>query len=642
MELEKANIFELLSQAQSDLDTLPAALETSQKSLTHAQIEKESILVTLASMETKVLELSQSLAEFEHTKSELENLKVIHDHLNQTAQSQVERIKSLEFELEAVTTQAAELSSKIQALESLPSRSFDDSEVQQLQTSIHSLTAQAILAQDTITSLTREIESLESANIEVNGQQAIAVIDIKDLKSTVVELEVKLTASMESVNEEFLRAQTESENRIQEVEAIQSRNDEMEGQLSSTTLAWDDLQARYKSLEKNYEESQSTLTRLETVEVDLASTLEELETVKLAEKEVSASHLSVVGELNIRVAEQEEQIQFLSQSLKEIGVSLNAAEQRASNAAGELQEARDLMVQYKATTSASLSTANEKIESLEMELASEKKRIGEDITETSRRLAELGCQAKGAEEALIRSQATQAAATQQVVDASSRAESSEVDVIRLASELELATRRLANSEASLSTLQLELSQQLVVSTSIPQSSAPLSRSNSSDGTSDTTRQVILVTRLREERDELWSRLKFSRAEAEFRFDGLQERLALLEEEKGSELQDLESRLASAVDARVLSSEVSREALEKAKEDIEELKLELEMAESGLKEAESRLIDFERVSSEATALAIEFDGLLAKVASLEIDLLAATADTQDVSLDPGLSEPSTDW
>lgn len=646
MELEKANIFELLAQAQLDLETLPAALEASQESLTTAQIEKESILVTLSSMETKVLELSQSLVEFEQTRIELEKLKALHEQSNRLVQSQTEEIVSLESELAASTTQVAELLSQIQELQNVPSRSFDDFEVEKLKISIQSLTAEAILAQDTITSLTKEIDSLQSANTEVNGQQAIAEVDIRDLESTVAELQAKLTASMESANEEFLRAQTESENRLQAVEAIQSKNNEMEEQLSSTTLAWDDLQARYTKLEKNYEESQSTLTRLETVEVDLASTLKELEGVKLAGEEAFASHLSVVGELHVRVAEQEEQLQLLNRSLKEIGVSLNAAEQRASNAVEEVQEAQDLMVQYRITTSALLSEANAKAEFSESELTSEKKGIEEVLSETGRRLEEVGYQAQEAKEELIRVQAINIATSQQLTDASIRSQASEADVIRLASELELATRRLADSESSLSALQQELSQQQYLtaastSISVSQSAPPLIRSNSLDGTNDTTRQVILVTRLREERDDLWSRLKFSRAEAEFRFEGLQERLTLLEQEKGSELQDLESRLSSAVDARVLSSEVSREALEKAKEDIEELKLELEMAESGLKDAESRLVDFERVSTEATALAIEFDQLLAKVADLEIDLLAATAETQDVSLASEFLTPSAD-
>lgn len=213
----------------------------------------------------------------------------------------------------------------------------------------------------------------------------------------------------------------------------------------------------------------------------------------------------------------------------------------------------------------------------------------------------------------------------------SRADASEQTVDRLQSALDASRLRLQEADDHVAQLEAELDEMSSASSPLLSPSSP--RPSLSD---DSSRQAVLVARLREERDDLRSRLDFSQNEARFRNDASVERVRNVEDAKSHALSTLQVRLLEKTTLleEATSARASAEAsLQHARGSLDSLAGELETAQASLADAVAQGVENQTALAGLADLTSLYDALLGTVVELEKALQVERETLTSVSFPP---------
>lgn len=139
--------------------------------------------------------------------------------------------------------------------------------------------------------------------------------------------------------------------------------------------------------------------------------------------------------------------------------------------------------------------------------------------------------------------------------------------------------------------------------------------------------IILVQRLRDERDTLVAQLDFAQTESRFRHEALSTELGALQDLLAEEKAKSAALLTAEVQARSTSEEVAHAELEGLRAQVEVAAEELSRRSAQVEEANAKLFDF---AHDAEELAVEFDHLNARSDSLQAELETSSLNAEDVS------------
>lgn len=566
--------------------------------------------------------------------------------------------------LQVSATRAAELEVEVRRLEEVIGISQERIEV--LESEVLELRNTLSGSQEQVVAFGSEAQRLEET--AGKSQERIAV-----LEHEVSELSVTLSGSQENV--------VISESRAQQLEemasVLQSRIAEMEASavdLETASAAAkevsDRLVAERNKLESKLAVFSARIGHLELVESsrdvsqDLKARILELEVAEIAStQDVTLAHeaLSTAQEtidtLETSLHAAQQDLDVAQTDLSSAKEHLASVEERIVHVEGQLQETTaswdDLKAKHESLES-SLAEFAMTTESLERNFSEQASQlhdaqkseeeaeaanlieVGELYSRLERHekeIAELKTVVDELQFSLTASEQTHAVELDDLAASTSKriatitieADADGRRAAELESQLLNATRRVQAAEEVLARLREELFAAVTASPS--DLTASTSTSDSDREVSDTNRQVVLVTRLREERDELWTRLKYNQVEAQFRFEGLEERLLAVTNAKDQELCELANDLAGIRGVR--DTEATR-ALEEAQVQVAQLERELVVAEESLCAAERKLIEFESVALDAKGLEGELSLLHDQVSALEEELRAGKAEVLSVS------------
>lgn len=368
--------------------------------------------------------------------------------------------------------------------------------------------------------------------------------------------------------------------------------------------------------------AQATIDTLETSfhaakqELDIAQT--DLSTAKEHLVSVEERIIHVEGQLQVTTLswnDLKEKHESLESSLADFAITTESLERNLSERASQL---RDVQNSSEETEAANLIEVRELYSRLE--------RHEKEIAELKTVVDELQFSLTAAEQTHSITLDDLAASTSlRIATITSEAGANGNRAAELESQLSNATSRVQAAEGVLSRLREELS--AAVTTSRSESLASSCTSDSDREVADTSRQVVLVTRLREERDELWTRLKFNQVEAQFRCEGLEGRLLAVTNAKEQEICELENKLAGVGEVRDI--EATR-LLEEAQLQVALLERELSVAKESLRGAEKKLVEFESVVLGAKNLEAELSLLHNQVSALEEEVRTGNAEVLLVS------------
>lgn len=577
--------------------------------------ELANIQAQLATKESDIVHLTSRLASAEQShatalaesKSALDAANCATERLNTTVQDlQRERdtlsssLASLETQLSAVTSSHSdELALSTSALEKAESLKLTlDSTILSLQQERDA----------TATDLTRVNAALDSLRAEKDEADRLAPVHQQELvalegalqqrDARITELETSAAAQTDAPTRSFDDSHVEAvEKRLAEAEEratdLSKQLGEMEEYESLRTEQQRELERKVEGLEQTIAELQEDLETLDNSsreelsrageDTDTARRLVEEAEIRiehaetsLADREATIASLvekneqleSTIVDLELSTAHLPELEELLATASAELD-TLRSTTEEGSLAA--MQEASDL--QARITTQESeiddLKQHLSSLDTLRLTLTQEQ----DKVTALSQDLA----RAKEEASAVDISSANRLAAL------TTRAERAEEDVHRLRSKLDETTARLLDSKDLLAQSQADL--QLVSSRDASPVPSPTTPTFSSNDAS------ILVSRLREERDDLRTRLDFARTEAAYRVQALQERLKETEDAKAKEVSAMEVQLVERTaelgaerEGRIAAEEREQEA----EKDVQALDDELARAEEKVREVEMRL------------------------------------------------------
>ncbi|GAA5909840.1 uncharacterized protein JCM6883_003112 [Sporobolomyces salmoneus] len=552
----------------------------------------------LASAHEELVDEAERLAADLDTKTEelavvslqLEELTSSHSSTRQLAEKHENLAKNLREMVETLTTERdnlrndasshsgtlISLQSKLDDLRSIVNRSQDDEEIDKYQ-------AELAAAQEEVETLQERLQEYE------NGEWASAQVS-QDLKDRIASLELEIAQLKDALETErgsTLTAELESEVVKKSLGETKLQLESVESLLDIETKARVEVERRLA--EQAEDDSSSSSSHVEELEREIDQLQAQLDDVRANAEDDSFTHLQEVTDLQLRLRSQENQIEDLQRELTVLDALrhiLGETEARVDSLGWDLKEARSEAAKQHAQAEESLDTVNKRFEESEEECL----RLRTELDETRHKLS-------GAQDALDQAQAD-----------------------------------LASSTTSTS---LEKSAPSVPSSPLLALASPTT--NSFFGLSPGSDPSILVTRLREERDELRSRLDFARTEADFRVKSLQKRLEQSEETKARELSIMEVDLldkSAALEHEMDTNAKIDEALRLAKVEKTRIEEELEIATRELKGATGKVDEFEQRLREAERAREQHEQERENAWSLEGELEAATksADTIRSQLD----------
>ncbi|GAA6012896.1 hypothetical protein JCM10207_008369 [Rhodosporidiobolus poonsookiae] len=452
------------------------------------------------------------------------------DSLRASSDSANEKVKELEAEVNQLVGDLQSADAEITRLQA----SLDEREESPTTQELDELKTSLATAEGEIVSLQEQLREAQAMESGADDASKVAEEEIVKLRQQLEALETAVEA------EKGIALDAK-----QETTAIEEALFDMRHELQVTADQLDvERRGRQEAtheceiLRAEIDDLEVSASRLAEVEDELAAVTAELDDVRAAAEDASFSALEEIAELQARLREQESVVDQLERHVFEVDALrrvLGETEGRVDSLGWELREAR--------------AAAAEKQEQVDVKV-----------------------------KALLE-----------------RAEAAEAALDSLRAELDTAQARLSDAHDSLDQAQADLA----ASTSSPVAASPApasplpatpasARSFPFSPESDPS---ILITRLREERDELRQRLDFARTEARFRVDDLHSRLRDAEESKASELSALSMDLVDKHAAYETERETNvkiEQALRDAKREKERVQEELDGAARKLREAESRV------------------------------------------------------
>lgn len=364
------------------------------------------------------------------------------------------------------------------------------------------------------------------------------------------------------VMEEYESLRTEQrqelERKVEELEqSIAALQEDLETLASSSREELAQAQEEAKEDRSRAEEAEARIEHFEATLADKEATI-----ASLADKNEQLESTIVDLELSAaRLTQLEDSLAVANAELD----TLRSTSEEGSLAA--MQEASDLQARITAQENEidDLKHQLAALDTLRLTLANEQ----EKVATLSHDLARAEEEASAAE----------VSSTDRLAALTTRAEKAEEDVHRLRSKLDDTTARLVDSADLLAQSQVDASRN---PSPVPSPTTP---------TFTSTDASILVSRLREERDDLRSRLDFARTEAAYRVQALQERLKETEDAKAKEVSAMEVQLVERTAELGAEREgrlAAEEREQEAEKDVQALDYELAKAEEKVREVEIRL------------------------------------------------------
>ncbi|GAA6018950.1 hypothetical protein JCM11491_005690 [Sporobolomyces phaffii] len=577
----------------------------------------------LAILEAELFKKDTEIDSLSHRLSQLEDLAADRDAL-------AEQSDSLAAELDAKVQELASVSVQLEEATAIRATTREDAErhealVAELRLAVSSLTGERAGLVSRIAEHEETVTTLES---ELGRLRPVAVRSHDD-------------AAVELLEEQLSAAQ-------EEVVTLRDRLEDLENGEWASNEASKDLQDRIATLERDVARLEESLETERgatlTAELDLGlarksldETREQLEAVEGAleletKAREDAERVSAAGLQQVDDPATSGQVEELEQEIDQLHAQLDDVRATAEDDAfAHLQEVTDLQLRLRGQEN--------QIEDFQRELTV-LDALRHILGETEARVDSLGWDLKAAHSATAEQRGI---AEERIEALAKRFEASEDECLRLRTELDDTRHKLSDARDALDQAQVDLAastRSLVASSPAPPASplalspSPTSLSFAMSPGSDPT---VLVTRLREERDELRSRLDFARTEADFRVKALQKRLEESEQTHVRALSIMEVDLldkSAALEHECDTNARIEEALRLARTDKARIEEELDSATRDLRAAVGKVDEFEKRLAEADRARDAHETARESAWALEGELDAATksADTIRSQLD----------
>ncbi|KPV73221.1 uncharacterized protein RHOBADRAFT_45789 [Rhodotorula graminis WP1] len=579
---------------EQELDTVKQDLDQARSAYGNLRAQSAQSSTTLDALSSQIAELEASVVEKDHLIHELSMRIEELEHSAGASASAAERSSSAHLDVKArLAAVEAERDSHASSARAAEDR------LDQLST----MPVDLAESRDRVTELETALQGAQNAAVELRH-----ALDERDAQlaasvghENVAALRVQLHAAEEqaralegAVASERALAVAAKEDTAAVEEALldtKAHLTETEERLANERRARDAAKVECEALHAQVDALEHSAARLEHVEQELFAVAAELDDVRAHAEDASLAALQDIAELEARLREQEAVVDQLERQVVEADA------------------------------------------------------LRHILGETEARLDSLGWELRDSQAAALQSNQD---AEDKIRALLERAEAAEATVDQLRAELDDAHHRLSDAHDSLDNAQANLS----LSTSsrddtptplspvpaTPSPSTPLARSFAFSPEADPT---ILVLRLREERDDLRSRLDFSRIEAKTRVELLQERLRHAEESKaadlstlGLDLMDKQAAFEAECETNAKMEHALREARrekEAVEERLDDVARQLKAAEGRVQETTRRLADEQKARDEeraeresARAVEGELEEAVRSSQSVRDDLDAATA------------------
>lgn len=555
----------LLSSHSSQMNTLSTAITAKETELTRIRAELE-MGTTTEDLEKLRLVLGKKEEEIALAGIQMATFTSAHNDQAAKSTEKITTLEDIRFKLEEKLSGAIiEKEETSKSLLTLSARVVDlEAE----------LCVKSLNYDDLSTGTAIEIEGLK---LEISKLEASALLESTPIRSY-DDSEVEAIHASSLILEENVVALTE------EIEILKK-------------VAEEDNEALALSIVKGEE--------LETLKLEMMNRLAELESIRDDGDRLGKETL----ELRETLLATEQQVMELEDNLRVNGIAFDELEIKNAGLKSNLVEMEENLLESLSTTEALqektrvLEAIKEEkedsirvIEGLELKIAGFELAMSEkrgELVELSNRISQIG-----AEKNLLEMEMGEKLSKE-----NEQIERTKVLAKALQSELQQSSKKLEETERLLAEVQQELEltkvQPLSIPISLPSNTASI-------------QHVVLVSRLREERDDLEGQLEFLRTETRIRSVSSEQSLISLQVAHTEE----KARLMMNIQSQGL-------VLQEGKQKIEELEISLEAAENKVEELMGMAMDAEE-------LAKQYDALIEKVRSLEHELKLRVVDSDEVS------------
>ncbi|GAA5906978.1 hypothetical protein JCM8208_003729 [Rhodotorula glutinis] len=575
LERELDTVKQDLDQARSAYGNLRAQSAQSSSALDALSSQIAELEASVAEKDNLIHELSTRIEELEHTAGASASAaeRSSSAHLDVKA-----RLVAVEAERDSHASSARAAEDRLDQLSAMPADLAESRDrISELETALQG-------AQNAAVELRRCVDERDKQLAASVGDEGVAV-----LRAQLNTAEEQAKALEGAVASERALAAAAKEDTAAVEEALldtKAQLNETEERLADERRARDAAKVECEALYAQVDALEHSAARLEHVEQELFAVAAELDDVRAHAEDASLAALQDIAELEARLREQEAVVDQLERQVVEADA------------------------------------------------------LRHILGETEARLDSLGWELRDSQAAALQSSQD---AEDKVRALLERAEAAEATVDQLRAELDEAHHRLSDAHDSLDNAQANLSLStssrdgtptpLSPTPATPSPSTPLAHSFAFSPEADPT---ILVLRLREERDDLRSRLDFSRIEAKTRIETLQERLRHAEESKAADLSTLNLDLMdkqAAFEAECETNAKMEQALREARrekeaveERLDDVARQLKAAEGRVQEASRRLVDEQKARDEERA---EREGAWALEGELEVATRSAQSARDDL-------------
>jgi chromosome segregation ATPase len=558
----------------SEYDTLKLQLETDSAEQISRQEELQTLRSTLATREHGLDQLSAQLASLSSTHS---------SELSASATT----IDQLNIELNSVNDLVAILTLAKTDLETTLAASTKEQE--RLGTALQSSITK-------VTSLEESIIAASAVNVELEGFRTTnqQMIDSSaGLQLTLSETILALIVSQSRVTALELTVAEASARKIRsfddaEVEATRSvlaHNQQLIVELKLeitqlTSLEWGaqeakkDAEARIIILDGDKD---GLLSRIQEVMSSAIASDSEIESLREGIETAEGRVLEIEARLDIESSALR-QLEDLNKELEEKTTDMGLALRRTELLEEKLQATAEALDSLRIVSEEAAFTSLQQSQNLEIELVER-----EDAIKEMRAAIEL-----------------MDSGDDKLLELATELASAEAVATQLRIELDQANAKITSLDDIVATLRVDLDE----ATQLNQVSTPSPQS------------IVLIQRLREERDAAVDQLDFAQNEARFRHAALAERISDLIALSESERETSREAEVIASEAQRIVNEATRMELHETEELLRGVENELRISKEADEESNLKLMEF---ANDAEELAVEFDQLLIKSNALEVEL-----------------------
>lgn len=488
--VEEAHSSAIATSAQA-LEAADSSKQELDNEVADLQKERDNLIESLQALETQLETVTvQHAKELAASAAAVEQADSSRTQLEATITGLESSIATIQQDRNSATASLAEVSASLASLRAEKDEAdrlvLDSTTPARLFDDAHvqDLEERLVVAEEHAADLTKQLAEMEEFETLRADDRQLLETKVEALEQTITELQDDLEMLDGSSREEIGKAQESLEVERRRVEEAEARMAQVEQDVADREEELVSLTDKNEQLASTIVDLELSVGRLAALEADLVAAHTELDALRTSSEEGSMVAMHEAGELHRRIAEQETTIEELGDQVASI-------------------EALRLTLLHEQTKAGSLA---------------------QDL-------------ARVQEEAI----AAKDASADRLASLTLRAEQAEEDVHRLRTKLDEATAKLVDSGDLLSQSQADV-HHLTAAAAVAAPASPISPSHTTSFP-QVADASILVSRLREERDDLRSRLDFARTEASYRVQALQERLQETEEAKASEVARVRVELA---------------------------------------------------------------------------------------------------